>query len=83
MKKDTTKEEIIGLISVCFVLLLVISYIDFQNQAYFTWVKNSTVDGYQACRAFEAEKQCIEYAKGETWSPYPFWKALFLIDPNI
>lgn len=68
------------------ILLVIFSYIDFQQESYWRWVKNRAIEDYEACRIFnegkEGEEYCLEYAKGDQFSPYPFWEALILINPN-
>lgn len=80
------KGDILGIIIPFIIFCLIISYLIIQVHFYRDWVKEYVVSNYETCRIFEkgenGEKECIEYARGSVYSPYPFLKALFLINPN-
>ena len=66
--------------------LMIFWYLAFQVNSYHEWVKKETVRKYEACRIFnklpDGEKICLEYAKGSSYEPYPFWKPLIFINPD-
>ena len=76
------KKELIIIISI----LLILAYWGVQKDMFRQWVKDSTISSYDACMEFERDREgeqfCLDYAGGSVYSPYPFWKALLLINPN-
>ena len=61
-------------------------YAIWQFETYTQWVKKYTADSYESCRIFEKDKEgeadCIKYMRGGNYAPYPFWKAVVLINPS-